>query len=202
MNQAWASRGSGAPARVPLGTSEVAIAEAVSTESAELADTGDETESPAEGAGLSSDVAAAVGETAEPRLTLLSDADLAAEAAASQVASADDEAGGEAAGTLTQDEAVQAGVESRIDPEVLAWLDADALIPQDEAQRLASLERRWLESQSASWRFRQNVMHCSWSWVTCAARSMQCVTSWPPWSPAVRAWTAPAGVAWCLRAGR
>ncbi|MCE9665062.1 hypothetical protein LY622_16660 [Halomonas sp. M5N1S17] len=146
MNQAWASRGSGAPARVPLGSSEVAIAEAAA---AELVDPVTEPEPEREAAAVAAtDVAAAVEEVAEPRLTLLSDAELAAEAAGSPNQPAEDGAGGGETDASGLSEAGQSP-ESRLDPDVLASLDAEALVPQSEAQRLESLERRWRESRSA-----------------------------------------------------
>ncbi|MCE9683112.1 FimV/HubP family polar landmark protein [Halomonas alkalisoli] len=146
MNQAWASRGSGAPARVPLGSSEVAIAEAVA---AELVDPVTEPEPEREAVPVAAtDVAAAVEEVAEPRLTLLSDAELAAEAAGSPNQPAEDGAGGGETDASGLSEAGQSP-QSRLDPDVLASLDAEALVPQSEAQRLESLERRWRESRSA-----------------------------------------------------
>ncbi|RDB44377.1 hypothetical protein DU490_02055 [Halomonas sp. DQ26W] len=148
MNQAWASRGSGAPAPVPFGASEVASVEAVPAETTEHVDTAGESEpvSGAEEAG--NELVGGVEETAEPRLTLLSDAELAAEAAAGP-ASAEGGAGGGETTAGTPSEAGQASTDPRLDPEVLVSLDAGALAPQSEAQRLASLERRWRESQSA-----------------------------------------------------
>lgn len=146
MNQAWASRGSGAPARVPLGSSEVAIAEAAA---AELVDPVTEPEPEREAAAVAeTDVAAAVEEVAEPRLTLLSDAELAAEAAGAPDQAAEDGAGGGETDASGLSEAGQSP-ESRLDPDVLSSLDAGALVPQSEAQRLESLERRWRESRSA-----------------------------------------------------
>ncbi|MBZ0329226.1 hypothetical protein KZO25_02705 [Halomonas sp. ANAO-440] len=147
MNQAWASRGSGSPARVPLGTAEVAIAAPAAAQAAELADTAGEPE-PASGSGESANgLVAGVEETAEPRLTLLSDAELAAEAAGSPNQPAEDGAGGGETDASGLSEAGQSP-ESRLDPDVLASLDAEALAPQSESQRLESLERRWLESRS------------------------------------------------------
>ncbi|RCV90980.1 FimV/HubP family polar landmark protein [Billgrantia montanilacus] len=145
MNQAWASRGSGAPATVPLGTTEVASVDAVPADSTELVDTDGEPEAVSGAEGAAGGLVAGVEESAEPRLTLLSDAELAAEAASDPAQSAEAEAD-----TRSQSEAGQvASTESQLDPEVLASLDAGGLVSQNEAQRLANLERRWLESQNA-----------------------------------------------------
>lgn len=149
MNQAWASRGSGAPARVPLGVSGIASIEASSAGSTEHAGAGGELGLTNGGEGVADEVSATVEEAAAPRLTLLSDAELAAEAAVSPEQSGEGGAGGGDTNTNSHNERAQVPPGSRLDPEVLALLDAEALVPRSEAQRLASLERRWLESQNA-----------------------------------------------------
>ncbi|EWG98593.1 type IV pilus assembly protein FimV, partial [Halomonas sp. BC04] len=149
MNQAWASRGSGAPARVPLGTSGLAIAEAAAGEPADaVSESEPEREVTSGDEAVATDVAAVAEEAPEPRLTLLSDADLAAEAVSAEQSDEGGAGGGETeASTPSEADPVSPG--PQLDPEVLALLDAEALVPQSEAQRLASLERRWLESRSA-----------------------------------------------------
>lgn len=115
MNQAWEQRAGGAPAEVPLGDSEV------------RAESRGEPEPPADDA----EPAAVSVEEEAPRLTLLSDAEMAAEAVA---------AGAERAGTVPEaperEEDLPEAVESAGD------------IPPEEA-RLARLEQQWRESRES-----------------------------------------------------
>lgn len=129
MNQAWAQRGRGAPVSVPLGgaTSAVAMASAApgTVEAVPPApDTGTAASQAAPG-----DAPQLVQPEPEPRLTLLSDAELAAE--------------GEAAPAPATDLAEQAAVEQ----EPTLPVEEQAL--SAEEQRLAELERRWQASQDA-----------------------------------------------------
>ncbi|HSH56526.1 MAG TPA: FimV/HubP family polar landmark protein [Halomonas sp.] len=134
MNQAWANRGSGAPARVSLdatrGVSERAVAAAqqaprkAGVSSAVLAD------NPATEASIANDVTqaelavaevrASAEEGAEPRLTLLTDAQVAAEQ-------------GEAIETAETPPSAESG-------------DAEGEAAED--QRLVRLEERWQQSQA------------------------------------------------------
>ncbi|MFQ3788172.1 FimV family protein [Halomonas sp. A29] len=144
MNQAWASRGRGAPARVPLGPStsvgetiEVA-ALSVAGEAIQPAPSGAE---PADQAEPRPEVPSADDVDAIPRLTLLSDDELAAEAAL-DVAEASSRAVASAG-----DETGPAG--AALDADVLAALGGGELALGESDPRFALLERRWLESQAA-----------------------------------------------------
>ncbi|MCE8002429.1 FimV/HubP family polar landmark protein [Billgrantia ethanolica] len=132
MNQAWASRGSGAPARVPLGPSapaaesvQVAIA---ATEAAERVATAEPVPAPPALADTAKP-AAETGDTADasPRLTLLSDEELAAEATRQ---------GPDASGQT-------------LDGDVLSALGGGELALEQGEPRLALLEQRWQESHAA-----------------------------------------------------
>jgi pilus assembly protein FimV len=146
MNQAWANRGSGAPARVPLGPTvaagqdvDVAAAEQASppgTDAQNGATASDET-APPEAAASSG---TAETEEAAPRLTLLSDEELAAEATL-EVADQDAQA-------IAEDATVE-GDAGSLDPAVLASLGAGELAAAQGDARLALLEQRWQESQAA-----------------------------------------------------
>ncbi|MGM0534664.1 MAG: FimV/HubP family polar landmark protein [Pseudomonadota bacterium] len=159
MNQAWANRGSGAPARVALGDdgdarAAGAVATAPSRE-VSAAPAAGEASSEATTRGALADEEAN-GE-AEPRLTLLSDAQVAAEG----VAPVDDGAPsrqegapsiesreGEATaaptlGVMSPDE----GEGPFIDPGVVATILGDGELTED--QRLLRLESRWRESRQA-----------------------------------------------------
>jgi len=155
MNQAWASRGSGAPARVPLGGVEPA--EAVASASIE---------SPAPAASqedaAADSTAVAADDDGEPageggqRLTLLSDAEMAAEGGLTADNVADDsvseggaddsvsQAGAGATPSLALSPTAP-GEGGVIDPEVLAMIQGGGELTED--QRLLRLEARWQESQ-------------------------------------------------------
>ncbi|SEF56092.1 type IV pilus assembly protein FimV [Billgrantia desiderata] len=130
MNQAWANRGSGAPARVPLGPSAPA-AESVqvataATEAAERVAAAEPEPAPSALADTATPAAEA-GDTAAPRLTLLSDEELAAEAARQGADVAD----------------------RNLDADVLSALGGGELALGQSEPRLALLEQRWQESHAA-----------------------------------------------------
>lgn len=146
MNQAWANRGSGVPARVPLGGAEpsAAVASAASEASAP---SGPEEAAPAE---------PATAEAGEPdgeggqRLTLLSDAELAAEGGPASAEVAEGAADGAAVSAREAGDALALAPAQReegeaIDPEVLAMIQGDGELTED--QRLLRLEARWQQSQ-------------------------------------------------------
>ncbi|WP_373183607.1 FimV/HubP family polar landmark protein [Halomonas campaniensis] len=159
MNQAWANRGSGAPARVPLGTPEpeaetTAVASAPTapppqaTEPAPAVDD-PETDAPTEAAAAPS----SEGEEG-PRLTLLTDAQVAAEggapgAAAEAVedAAAEGDGGAEGEGGASEAGATDgaSAPQVMVDPDLLASLSGDGELTSDD--RLLRLEARWLDSQ-------------------------------------------------------
>ncbi|ATJ83106.1 FimV/HubP family polar landmark protein [Halomonas beimenensis] len=130
MNRAWAGRGAGAPARVPLGGAE-AVAGAA------------EAGAPLEG-GEASGGASAVerGEaTSEaPRLTLLTEEEAAGLGGAAEGASAAPAGSGQA-------DDGEAAPRVRIEPGVLAAITGGGALTEDE--RLLRLERRWEESRAA-----------------------------------------------------
>jgi pilus assembly protein FimV len=132
MNQAWANRGGGAPARVPLGGDEAPAAAVASAP--QLEDAGDATAETA----VDAEPAAALAEEQEgegQRLTLLTDAEVAAEQASLEAEAGDGEGGG-------------GGSRVRIDPEVLERLHGGGgELTSDE--RLVRLEARWQESREA-----------------------------------------------------
>ncbi|WP_445004278.1 FimV/HubP family polar landmark protein [Halomonas mongoliensis] len=156
MNRAWANRGSGAPARVALGSASapsappappqgpvVAAPVAEALPEAPAGETGEAMPAAAAPA-VDEPVAAAQG----PRLTLLTDAQVAAEG----------EAGGDAGEVDVEGEAgddageadVEGGAALEIDPDLLDALpgrapSGDGQLSSDE--RLVRLEARWLESQ-------------------------------------------------------
>ncbi|MCG6656305.1 hypothetical protein HOP52_00745 [Halomonas campisalis] len=137
MNRAWANRGSGAPARVPLDTgAEPPTAVASVPIETEPRATGAATQADAPVAGGADPEIAEANGGESPRLTLLTDAQVAAETAESVVAD-----------TTAPERDAPGSV--GLDPEVLASLGAEGLIEPDEAHRLARLERRWLESREA-----------------------------------------------------
>ncbi|QFU01360.1 hypothetical protein FIU83_06875 [Halomonas sp. THAF5a] len=154
MNQAWANRGGGAPARVPLGDAESAAAVASAG-----VETGAEASAPeGEVSGVAS-----TAEAGEPdgeggqRLTLLSDADLAAEGGPASAEAAEGEAAeGEVdVAAVSAREAGDApalalspaerGEGQAIDPDVLAMIQGGGELTED--QRLLRLEARWQQSQ-------------------------------------------------------
>ncbi|WP_299235439.1 FimV/HubP family polar landmark protein [uncultured Halomonas sp.] len=159
MNQAWANRGSGAPARVPLdatrGVAERAVAatqeaprqtEVASAEASGSAATADAsvTDASATDVAQAEPAAAEEGdstdERAEPRLTLLTDAQVAAEQG--DIETADTKPSAESDGD---------GV---VEPPATALADAssqsevDSALSESEDQRLARLEERWQQSQA------------------------------------------------------
>ncbi len=159
MNQAWANRGSGAPARVALGDDGDARASAVATaplQEGSASPAADEASSAASTRDALADAEEANGQAA-PRLTLLSDAEVAAEGVApvdEGAASPQEDAPsiesreGEATaaptlGVISRDE----GEGPFIDPGVLATILGDGELTAD--QRLLRLESRWRESRQA-----------------------------------------------------
>ncbi|WP_372612174.1 FimV/HubP family polar landmark protein [Halomonas sp.] len=166
MNQAWANRGSGAPARVAMGAPDnsapggaVATASSTlpadsgdSTSATDASDEADEATAPAE-----STTADATQDDEGPRLTLLTDAELAAEGGISAGESASLQAEGASQGT---DDAGSGEIGRQrvvIDPEVLKALYGQTLYGQTlngegdltSDERLMRLENRWMESQQA-----------------------------------------------------
>ncbi|PWV67819.1 FimV/HubP family polar landmark protein [Halomonas sp. A11-A] len=164
MTRAWANRGGGAPARVALGgaTSGEPVAVAAATASPPL-EAAPAVEPPADAAEPAAEVvqpaeeqasAASAEEPETPRLTLLTDAQLAAEGSAPGEASegGEDEAAGEAPSEEAGDGVTEAGEASgapqvRVDPDLLAALYGDGELSSDE--RLLRLESQWLERRDA-----------------------------------------------------
>ncbi|WFM69950.1 FimV/HubP family polar landmark protein [Halomonas sp. CKK8] len=165
MNQAWANRGSGAPARVALGgasdtpASAVASApaqEAASVEPAEEAQP-EAVEAPSRDTDLNDKDA---NSEAGQRLTLLSDAEVAAEGVVPVDGASDQQEGESSAGALQEEEeeeeaaadslTMPRGAEGEgpfIDPGVLALIQGGGELTED--QRLLRLEARWLENRQA-----------------------------------------------------
>ncbi|MGE4532789.1 FimV/HubP family polar landmark protein [Halomonas sp.] len=164
MNQAWANRGGGAPARVPLGGEEAAATAVASAQQAPTDTAPSQAAAPDAEPPSATDAEPATanepGETGadaegpEPRLTLLTDAELAAEQTRSSAGAGEGDAGAgdaetaaetEATGTLAAEgDAGEARVE--VDPELLAALFGDGELTED--QRLLRLESRWQQSQA------------------------------------------------------
>ncbi|MFG6158269.1 FimV/HubP family polar landmark protein [Halomonas sp. 1390] len=153
MNQAWANRGSGAPARVPLGGAEPASAVASAATEAPAASA--EEGAPADAAGAVADDGGEPAGEGGQRLTLLSDAEMAAEGGLTADGVVDGETGdatGAAASSqvpgttpsLALSPAAQ-GEGSVIDPGVLAMIQGGGELTED--QRLLRLEERWQQSQ-------------------------------------------------------
>lgn len=147
MNQAWASRGSGAPARVPLAP-DAAVGDSVEVSATSAAATVQAVAETSTAPGRSQateqdDVAGATaGEaSAAPRLTLLSDEELAAEAAMGVARD-----GGRSAAAVEEKGEYAQDV---LDAEVLATLGAGELAVGGSDPRLALLEQRWEESRAA-----------------------------------------------------
>ncbi|MCK2183404.1 FimV/HubP family polar landmark protein [Halomonas getboli] len=141
MNSAWARRGGGAPAPVPLGAAEPAVAEAPAPE----ASADEAAVASLEGARDSSGDAA-------PRLTLLTDEEVAAGlggdgvdvgSAGGGVSAESGEAGSAEEGASP----TSPGAAERIDPEVLAAIAGRGGLTDDE--RLLRLERRFQQSRAA-----------------------------------------------------
>ncbi|MDW7747800.1 FimV/HubP family polar landmark protein [Halomonas sp.] len=165
MNRAWANRGSGAPARVALGGASEAPASAVASAPAqEGASTESADEVPPEAVETASSDPAIDGEdvTGEEgqRLTLLSDAEVAAEGVDPVDGISDQQEGESSAGAMQEEEeeeeaaadslAMPVGSEGEgpfIDPEVLALIQGGGELTED--QRLLRLEARWLENRQA-----------------------------------------------------
>ncbi|MDY7115240.1 FimV/HubP family polar landmark protein [Halomonas sp. SSL-5] len=162
MNQAWANRGSGVPARVPLGGSDGSAATSVAatapdTSPQDRASAAEETDAVASSEDAAQGEPQAVDETAaEPRLTLLTDAQLAAEQVLAAEALGVDgasPAGGEAAGEgeggadpFPEQAGGEASPRVEIDPEWLEVLYGEGGLSED--QRLLRLENRWQQSQA------------------------------------------------------
>lgn len=143
MNSAWASRGGGAPAPVSLGSAEPAMAE-VETSGGETPE-----------AVADENVAASSGAPREasrdqaPRLTLLTDAEVAAGLGDHGVdaGGAGSDASGEAGSAEEDASPASPDAAERIAPEVLAAITARGGLTDDD--RLLRLERRFQESRSA-----------------------------------------------------
>ncbi|MGM0983490.1 MAG: FimV/HubP family polar landmark protein [Pseudomonadota bacterium] len=161
MNQAWANRGSGAPARVALGGSSDAPASAVASAPVqEGASAQSAAEAQAETAETGSSVASdndenVTGEEA-PRLTLLSDAEVAAEGVAPVEEDQDQQESDETTDVQQAEvmtdaplalAAGDAGQGPFIDPEVLGLIAGSGGLTED--QRLLRLESRWRENRQA-----------------------------------------------------
>ncbi|MCL7939403.1 tetratricopeptide repeat protein [Halomonas sp. ATCH28] len=165
MNQAWANRGSGAPARVALGGPSDAPASAVASAPAQQGASAEPTSEaqPQDVETASSEAAAndedAAGEAGQ-RLTLLSDAEVAAEdVVPAEGISARQEGESSAGAPLEEEEEEEAAAASLampadsegegpfIDPEVLALIQGGGELTED--QRLLRLEARWLENRQA-----------------------------------------------------
>ncbi|UYG06200.1 FimV/HubP family polar landmark protein [Halomonas sp. M4R1S46] len=137
MNQAWANRGSGAPAQVPLSAetepTAVAGAETPAVEAA-APSVGDE----------AADIATRRAEAADsgPRLTLLTEAEAAAAGLGNgrRADTAPARDGGQGDGQ-------QAAPRERLDPSVFAAITGTGELSED--QRLLRLERRWQENREA-----------------------------------------------------
>src|SRR5690554_6217117 len=168
MNRAWANRGGGAPARVPLGGGQAEPSFALQVAAAETAaaepspaPAGEAEEADSASAATADDAAAPPeGDAAEPRLTLLTDAEVAAEGEGSGEAGegdAESDAASDAASDTASDlegEVAPGATEAqgRIDPDLLEVLLGGALSGDGELtsdERLVRLEARWLESQQS-----------------------------------------------------
>ncbi|WP_302138806.1 FimV/HubP family polar landmark protein [Halomonas alkalicola] len=170
MNQAWANRGGGAPARVALGgtapSEPVAVSAAEASpppEAAAAEAPAPAVEPPADADETAAEVvqpaeeqapAASAEEPETPRLTLLTDAELAAEGTTPGEASegGEDEAAGEAPAGEAGDGVAETGEASgapqvMVDPDLLAALYGDGELSSDE--RLLRLESQWLERRDA-----------------------------------------------------
>ncbi|SEK47785.1 FimV/HubP family polar landmark protein [Halomonas daqiaonensis] len=164
MNQAWANRGSGAPARVALGGSSDTTASAVASAPAQEGASPESTdqvqpEAVETASSVASDDGDNVSGEGEQRLTLLSDAELAAEGGTpvegESAQQEDDETAGAPQGEEIADTslALPSGAEGAegegpfIDPEVLALLQGSGGLTDD--QRLLRLEARWRENRQA-----------------------------------------------------
>ncbi|MGQ4880204.1 FimV/HubP family polar landmark protein [Billgrantia sp. LNSP4103-1] len=147
MNQAWASRGSEAPRRVPLGPSvatgegDEVVAAPAARAVAEPSTITDDTGTLDQGGAVLAVATEEAGST--PRLTLLSDEELAAENATEGRADRVDES----------EEGVSVGEagqsDDTLDADTLATLGAGELALEQADPRLALLERRWQESRVA-----------------------------------------------------
>ncbi|WP_300272165.1 FimV/HubP family polar landmark protein [Halomonas sp.] len=164
MNQAWANRGGGAPARVPLGGEEAAATAVASAQQAPTDTAPSQAAAPdAEPTSVTDAEPATANESGEtgadaegpePRLTLLTDAELAAEQTRSSAGAGEGDAGAGDAETAAESEATgtlaaegNAGEDRvEVDPELLAALFGDGELTED--QRLLRLESRWQQSQA------------------------------------------------------
>ncbi|MEQ6917220.1 FimV/HubP family polar landmark protein [Halomonas aquatica] len=153
MNQAWANRGNGAPARVPLGAT-APVSAVASTEDQEVAPVGSPDAASSEPA--TAEVASEREVPGEPgqRLTLLSDAEVATEEGLSSAESLS-VVQGEASSAPAEDGqgtflslALAPGTGGEgpfIDPEVLASIQGAGELTEDE--RLLRLEERSLDNR-------------------------------------------------------
>ncbi|MDZ7853136.1 MAG: FimV/HubP family polar landmark protein [Halomonas sp.] len=166
MNQAWANRGSGAPARVALGgSSDTATSAVASAPGQEGASREPAAEAQPETAEAASSVASDTdedgrGEEAQ-RLTLLSDAEVAAEGVVPVEGIAAQQEGESTGAPLEEEEEEEAeaaaptlALSSAADwegpliaPEVLAMIQGSGGLTED--QRLLRLESRWRENRQA-----------------------------------------------------
>lgn len=152
MNQAWANRGGGAPARIPLdggasdGETDVAVATAPAERVADVesstAGAAPEEQGTAQAAEPTEGDEAPAGEEPAPRLTLLTDAEVAAEQALAEADTEGDGAaprGGQGAGDEPR---------VNVDPELLEALHGGGGGELTSDERLLRLEDRWRESQA------------------------------------------------------
>ncbi|NIC04375.1 FimV/HubP family polar landmark protein [Billgrantia bachuensis] len=130
MNQAWASRGSGAPARVPLEPSIAAGESVVAQPSPAVTEPAGQAEVQAEVEAMPP----AAETDASPRLTLLSDDELAAETAM---------------GITEDSDRSASSAEGVLDTEVLATLGVGELALEGSDPRFVLFERHWQESRAA-----------------------------------------------------
>ncbi|MFY0990414.1 FimV/HubP family polar landmark protein [Halomonas sp. C05BenzN] len=151
MNQAWANRGSGAPARVPLGGSqEVAPEAAVAVTDAALLGTAEPSAAPASeeepeaAAPAPVDIPSGDLDEEAPRLTLLTDAEVAAEAAPDEDPG---EGAGPGEGGAGEEASTTPAARGELDPSLLEGLQGEGELTSDE--RLIRLEARWLENRQA-----------------------------------------------------
>lgn len=161
MNQAWANRGSGAPARVALGgADDSAVSAVASAPEQQGAPPSPADEGPSEmaepGANDDANGDEAASSEAGPRLTLLSDAEMAAEDGVPRDANADTQEGAPSTGAQGEEAATEAPLAMRsgaegegafIDPGVLALIQSGGELTED--QRLLRLEARWRENRQA-----------------------------------------------------
>ncbi len=163
MNRAWANRGGGAPARVALGSPatpqppapvDPAPAEAAAATPQEAPPSpsdepvADAPEAPEPDAEAAVADAASAEEPETPRLTLLTDAQLAAEDLSASGGSDDDAASENEAGDGLGEAGETSGSPgAMVDADLLAALYGEGELTSDE--RLVRLESQWLERRDA-----------------------------------------------------